>query len=585
MGFNFRFLYIFSLIISFLGIIAFIGDYGFTHSKESRTIFDGYYHFVLAVGLISTATRYYEDKIRFLKNKSFLFDLATVIFTIVIYYFHFLSPFHGQLDHFFANRYWVIFTVVLTFIREFSDLKINFNRTVLNPAQLFISSFIAIILIGSYLLTLPKATVHGIDFIDALFTSTSAVCVTGLAVLNTGSDFTTFGKVIIITLIQIGGLGILTFASYFSYFFKGGTSYENQLALSDMTSSKKLGDVFSMLKNIILITFGIELFSAALIYSSVDPNLFPSKFHHVFFAIFHAVSAFCNAGFSTSDASLYDLTFRYNYFLLLVVAFTFIFGGLGFPIVVNILKYLRYKISQIIHFTSKKNRFYKPWIISLDSRITLVTTISLTTVATLLFYIMEYHNTLEEHHSYFGKFVTSFFAAATPRTAGFNSIDNASMSFPTIMMIFLLMWVGASPQSTGGGIKTNTFAIAFLNVLSLAKGKSKVEIFRREVAEISIRRAFAIMTLSLMAIGLGIMLITFFDPDKNLLDISFECFSAYSTVGLSLGITADLTAPSKMVLIGIMFVGRISMLSLVIAIVKKAKYKNYQYPKEEITMN
>ncbi|WPC12046.1 hypothetical protein LEQ05_13230 [Riemerella anatipestifer] len=128
--------------------------------------------------------------------------------------------------------------VVFTFIREFSDLKINFKRTVLNPAQLFISSFIVIILMGAFLLTLPKATTHGISFLDALFTSTSAVCVTGLSVLNTGSDFTTFGKLIIIILIQIGGLGILTFASYFSYFFKGGTSYENQLALSDMTSSK-----------------------------------------------------------------------------------------------------------------------------------------------------------------------------------------------------------------------------------------------------------------------------------------------------------------------------------------------------------
>ncbi|MCD5968885.1 potassium transporter TrkG, partial [Riemerella anatipestifer] len=227
---------------------------------------------------------------------------------------------------------------------------------------------------------------------------------------------------------------------------------------------------------------------------------------------------------------------------------------------------------------------YRPWVLTLDSRITLVTTVSLTIVGTIIFYILEYHNTLAEHEG-FGKFVTALFGATTPRTAGFNTINNASMSFPTIMVIFLLMWVGASPQSTGGGIKTNTFAIAFLNVLSLAKGKSKVEIFRREIADISIRRAFAIMTLSLMAIGLGVMLITFFDPDKNLLDISFECFSAYSTVGLSLGITASLSEASKMVLIGIMFVGRISMLSLAIAIVKKSKYKNYSYPKEEITIN
>ncbi|MDY3343676.1 potassium transporter TrkG [Riemerella anatipestifer] len=579
---NFKLLYIFSFIISTLGIVAFFGDFGFNQSKDSRMMFDGYYHFAIAIGLISTAARYYEKRTS-VNRKAFIFDLATVIFTVVIFYFHFLSPLYGSLDRFFESRYWVIMAVVFTFIREFSDLKINFKRTILNPAQLFISSFIVIILMGAFLLTLPKATTHGISFLDALFTSTSAVCVTGLSVLNTGSDFTTFGKLIIIILIQIGGLGILTFASYFSYFFKGGTSYENQLALSDMTSSKKLGDVFSTLKNIILITFGIELFSGILIYTSVNSTLFTSEFQHIFFSIFHSVSAFCNAGFSTLDANLYDSAYKYNYYLHLVVIFTFVFGGLGFPIVVNIINYIKYKIAHISPFSEQKRR-YRPWVLTLDSRITLVTTVSLTIVGTIIFYILEYHNTLAEHEG-FGKFVTALFGATTPRTAGFNTINNASMSFPTIMVIFLLMWVGASPQSTGGGIKTNTFAIAFLNVLSLAKGKSKVEIFRREIADISIRRAFAIMTLSLMAIGLGVMLITFFDPDKNLLDISFECFSAYSTVGLSLGITASLSEASKMVLIGIMFVGRISMLSLAIAIVKKSKYKNYSYPKEEITIN
>lgn len=181
--------------------------------------------------------------------------------------------------------------------------------------------------------------------------------------------------------------------------------------------------------------------------------------------------------------------------------------------------------------------------------------------------------------------VTALFGATTPRTAGYNSIDSSAMALPTLIMVFLLMWIEASPQSTGGGIKISTFAIAILNILSLAKGKSRIEIFRREIAEISVRRAFAIMSLSLIVIGFGIMLISIFDPEQQLLDISFECFSAYSTVGLSLGITAKLSSASKFVLILIMFVGRISMLSLVIAVFKKIKHKNYSYPKEEITIN
>jgi Trk-type K+ transport system membrane component len=262
----------------------------------------------------------------------------------------------------------------------------------------------------------------------------------------------------------------------------------------------------------------------------------------------------------------------------------FVLGGLGFPIVVNILKYLKYFfLKRVLNFSNKKHP-YIPWILNLNSRITLVTTLSLTVIGTIGFFIFEYNNVLSDHHG-IGKFITALFGATTPRTAGFNTIDMSVLSFSTVMMIFLLMWIGASPASTGGGIKTNTFAIAILNFISLAKGKDKIEIYRREIADISVRRAFAAISLSLLVIGLAIMLISIFDNDKSLLDIAFECFSAYSTVGLSLGITAQLSTISKFVIIGVMFVGRVSMLSILIAVIKKVKEKNYRYPKEEITIN
>jgi trk system potassium uptake protein TrkH len=183
------------------------------------------------------------------------------------------------------------------------------------------------------------------------------------------------------------------------------------------------------------------------------------------------------------------------------------------------------------------------------------------------------------------KLVVSLFGATTPRTAGFNNVDMTALTFPTVMMIFLLMWVGASPASTGGGIKTSTFAIATLNILSIARGKSRIEIYRRKISNNSIRRAFAIISLSLIIIGGGIMLISIFDSEKGLLNIAFECFSAYSTVGLSLGITGSLSTESKFVLSAIMFVGRVSMLTLVIAMFKKEKFSNYRYPTEEILIN
>ncbi len=582
MNFSLKLFYRIIFWISLIGLIAIITDFGFSQTDFSQKLLDGFYFFVLGLGLVSTFVRYRKE-FTLIKRKVFIFDFLSIVFTLWIFYMYLFVGVPFETDLLLDDPIWVKMAVLLTFIREFSELKINFNRTVLNPAQIFILSFLFIIFIGSLLLILPNATYEGISYLDALFTSTSAVCVTGLVVVDTGTHFTLFGQTIIMILIQVGGIGILTFASYFSYFFKGGTTYENQLALSDITSSKKLGEVFSTLKYIILITFGIELFAGALILTSIDSGAFNSQSEQLFFSAFHAVSAFCNAGFSTLSDSLYDTGFRFNYYLQLVVIFTFVLGGLGFPIVVNILTFLKYKISNLLSFTHRKNK-YRPWVLNLNSRITLITTISISIVAFIAFYFLEYNNTLAEH-SGFGKVVTALFGATTPRTAGFNTIDTATMAFPTLMMVFLLMWIGASPQSTGGGIKTSTFAIATLNILSLARGKSRIEIFRREIADISVRRAFAIISLSLMVIGFAIMLISIFDPEKKLVDIAFECFSAYSTVGLSLGITGELSSASKCIIIVVMFVGRISMLSLVIAVFRKIKHKNYHYPKEEITIN
>jgi potassium uptake TrkH family protein len=568
--------------ISFFGLITVISDFGYTQTAFYQKFIDGFYFFVLAVGLISTFARDIQ-RFTLIKRKVFIFDLLSIGFTLWIFHMYLFVGVPFDTDLLLENPLWVKIAVILTFVREFSELRINFNRTLLNPAQIFILSFLVIIFIGSFLLVLPNATYDGISYLDALFTSTSAVCVTGLIVVDTATHFTLFGQTIIMILIQLGGLGILTFASYFSYFFKGGTTYENQFALSDMTNSRKLGEVFSTLKYIILITFGIELFSGLFIYSSIDPGSFDTQSEKLFFSAFHAVSAFCNAGFSTLSSNIYETGFRFNYYLQSVVILTFVLGGLGFPIVVNILNYLKYSVSNLLSFSSGKNR-HRPWVLSLNSRINLITTMSISLVAFIAFYFLEYNNTLAEHNS-FGKIVTALFGATTPRTAGFNTVDTAAMAFPTLMMVMLLMWIGASPQSTGGGIKTSTFAIALLNILSLARGKSRIEIFRREIADVSVRRAFAIIFLSFVVIALAITLISIFDPGKKLVDIAFECFSAYGTVGLSLGITGDLSSASKFVIIVVMFVGRVSTLSLFIALFRKLKHENYSYPKEEIIIN
>lgn len=576
-------IYRLAFISTILGIFLFISDFGFEKTEKTQQIFNTFYFLVIGLGILATTLRYIEKQ-KQIKRSVIIFDVVTVIITIIILIAHFLGEDAHRHISFLYNDNWVKFAIILTFIREGSEQNINYKRALLNPAQLFIISFLGIIFIGTLLLMLPKATHQGISFLDALFTSTSAVCVTGLIVVDTGSYFTLFGQSVILCLIQAGGIGILTVASYFSYFFKGGASYENQLTLRDMTGANKLGEVFSTLKRILVITFLIELSAAILIYSSLNNAMFKSFFERFFFAVFHSVSAFCNAGFSTLPNSLYQTGFRYNYILQGTVIAAFVLGGLGFPIVVNIIKYFKYFFTKKIFYLTGKQQSHKPWVLNLNSRITLVTTSVLTVIGTILFYLNEYNNTLAEHHG-LGKIITALFGATTPRTAGFNTVDMTALNFSTVMMLFLLMWIGAAPASTGGGIKTNTFAIATLNFFSLARGKSKIEVFRREIAEVSVRRAFAVIALSLLVIGLGIILISVFDSEKSLLNIAFECFSAYSTVGLSLGITASLSSMSKLTIIAVMFIGRVSMLTLLIAVFKKVKQKNYKYPVEEITIN
>ncbi len=571
-----------AFILSLLGVFAFFIDFGYEQSPRIQLALNVFYLIILFVGIGVTFIRYFAEHSKRSRHVK-LFDFASITVTIYIIAIHFLGQEAHKNLSFFYNDNWVKIAILLTFIREFAEQKVSYKKSALNPAQLFIASFLGIVLIGAFLLMLPNATYEGISFLDALFTSTSAVCVTGLIVVDTGSYFTPFGQNIIVFLIQLGGLGILTFASYFSYFFKGVSSFENQVILSDMNNSKKIGEVFSTLKRILAITFSIEIVGALLIFLSLKSKVIPEFGDRISFSIFHSVSAFCNAGFSTLSNGLYDINYRYNYGLQLTLIALFMLGGLGFPIVINVLRYLKYKILKPL-LDRDHEIVYKPWLLSLSSRITLITTSILLVAGTVLVYINEYSNTLEEHNG-FGKIVTALFGAATPRTAGFNTVDMNQLHFSTLMLIFLLMWVGASPASTGGGIKTSTFAIATMNFFSLAKGKTRIEVFRREIADISVRRAFAIISLSLVVIGFAVIAISSFDSQKTLLSIAFECFSAYSTVGLSLGITSSLYAASKGVIIAVMFVGRVSMLTLMIALFRKVKQQAYRYPTEEILIN
>ncbi len=483
-------------------------------------------------------------------------------------------------ETFLSTRYVIEYGLLFYFFFRLTFLLRKIYSIYFNPAILFVGSFAIIALAGTFLLQLPSATTHGISFTDALFTATSATAVTGLIVVDTAKDFTPMGQTIIMVLFQIGGLGMLTFTSFFAYFFKSGASFKESLYMRDILGHDKLSGVMRTVMQIVVFSLILEGIGAVLIYNSFPPS--DSIKSSGFFAIFHAISAYCNAGFSLASDNMHDPSMRFNYSMQWVVMALIVFGGLGYHIAYNIIQYFK---KFIINIFRKKNRVFISRVINLNTKIVIYTTIILIVAGTTFFYFSEQQTNLLAHESVFGKFTTAMFASVTARTAGFNTVDMSSFTIPGILFMIFLMWVGASPASTGGGIKTSTFALASLNIFAIARNKKHIEIGTRRVATEAVNRAFAIISISLASIGLGILLLLIFNPEFTLIQIAFEAFSAFGTVGLTMGITPALSEPSKYVIIFLMFFGRIGLLNLMIGILKSMNKTDYTYPEENILIN
>lgn len=487
-------------------------------------------------------------------------------------------------DALFRQGEWLFVGIFAVLLVEISKNSLFFDRFYFNPTLLFVISFLFLVLLGTALLLLPKVTVGAsLSFVDALFMATSAVCITGLSVVDISSKFSMFGQGVLLILVQLGGLGIMTFAGFFGYFFSGSFSYKNQLMYTELLSEKKLGSVINTLLKIILITFSVEALGTILIYFYTADVANKLGVNHLFFSVFHAVSSFCNAGFSIIPGGLNHEELRFHYPLIWVSSFLFIFGGLGFGIMFNSFAFIkRWAINIFIRVVYGKPFTYKAWVISFNSRLIAWTSGILLIFGTLSYMLLEYHHTLAEHKSLAGKLTTSFLMGASPRSAGFNSVPMENLGMPTVVIMMLLMWIGASPASTGGGIKTTTFAVIVLNVVSLVRGKDRVEVFKREISTDSLKRASAVVFLSFMGIGLAFFFISLTDGDKSIQSLAFECFSAYGTTGLSLGVTPKLSNGGKMVLAASMFVGRVGALTLLVALIKETTFKKYRYPQEQV---
>ncbi len=445
----------------------------------------------------------------------------------------------------------------------FSNIKVN-------PGTVFLLSFIILIMGGAVLLMLPEmsASRSSMDFIPALFTATSAGCVTGLTVVNTATFFSVKGKIVILLLIQMGGLNIISFATFFASFTQKGVGLKQQTMLQEYFSSDSLFSAKGMLRQIISMAFLIEGAGAILIFSLWDPALhFNSLWEKWFYSVFHSVSAFNNAGFSLFSKNLCQDGVRGSFVLHLAFAAIIFFGSLGF-----------FSIQDIFGIRNMRERLRLKWKrLKLSTQISLYSSVALVIFGATCFYILEKNNTLSGMKTMEAG-ITSVFQSVTCRTAGFNTVDISHIAPSMLMIMIFLMFIGASSASTGGGIKTSTFTILLVSAYSTIRGKRNLELLKHSVSFELLNKAFSILTFSLTLIFFATIALLITDPGFGMLRLAFEEVSAFGTVGLSTGITQDLSGYGKIILILSMFAGRVGTLTLALALSKKVATTNYKYP-------
>lgn len=435
------------------------------------------------------------------------------------------------------------------------------------PAQLVAITFLSAIAAGTVLLALPISHTRGsVDLLDALFTATSAVCVTGLVVVDTGTAFNGFGQLVILVLIQIGGLGILTFGTILALATGRQIGVGDRLRVQHQLSHDDSGTVVAMVGSIIRIVVIAELAGAMVLYLRMAPDEGPVR--GAWYALFHSVSAFNNAGFSLYQDSLS----RYvsDPIVSLTIIVLVIIGGLGFIVITNVKRYL-----------DRGSRVR----LSLHTRMVLSMTAVLIIVATTCFLVFESHrNQTFGNLSGPGQILAALFAAVTPRTAGFNTVDYAQMSNASLVLTMLLMFVGGNSGSTAGGVKTTTLFVLGASVWSVIRGRPDTVVFDRRIPLATVVRAGAVAFGALSVAVLGVILLSLFEPDLSMRDLVFEGFSAIGTTGLSTGITGALSSASKVVVMLLMFLGRIGFVSLALALVAQHRSTSLRFPAEEVVI-
>ncbi len=579
------FLRIFAMVIALLTLSTVVIDFGFSLSAEEKNIAMRIYNFSWWFYFIVFTVRLGIFFYKFRKASAGL----TILTGLLIYLTLLPRMFSVSPDGLLYSVWWflghlktTIFVISVFAVLDLSKSIISFLNRKTNPALMMATGFAVIIFIGGLLLLLPRSIAAGanLSVVDAFFVSTSAVCVTGLSPVDISTTFTIDGQLIILALIQIGGLGVMTITSFFALFYMGNTNLYSQLAVKNMIGTDTWNSLLSTLFYILGFTFAIEMIGAAFIWLSVHSTLGMTMQEEVYFAIFHSISAFCNAGFSTLSNNLGNPSFMGINSLYVIISVLVILGGIGFPILMNLKCALFYNVRRLF------NKDYRQYlrVTTINTKIVLATTTVLLVLSTVAFALIEWNGAFAGMTTW-EKIVQSFFHASVPRTAGFNSVDMGSFSNIGILVFMILMWIGGASQSTAGGIKVNTIAVAWANFMSVIRERKSVVVLKREVSQESVQRATATVFASILVILLAFIILLATEPGLTPKQLLFEVVSAVGTVGSSLNATAYLTTAGKIIVSLLMFVGRVGLIVVAMSFVKKKGQERFSYPKDNVIIN
>ncbi|MGE4285759.1 MAG: TrkH family potassium uptake protein [Phycisphaerae bacterium] len=453
----------------------------------------------------------------------------------------------------------------------------------LNPMRTFVLSFLTFIVLGAGLLELPRFHNGSLSFLDACFTSTSAVCVTGLVVKDTGTDFTTLGQLVILTLMQLGGFGIVVFGSIFALLFGKAFSVKETVAMQDLLNSETSHKISKMVAFILTATIIIEVIGALGLWQLWD-GISGSK--RLLYSVFHSVSAFCNAGFALFSDSF--VGFKSMPQVYLVICPLIIIGGLGFLVLYNIAEIASYKLRGISRRLRDPGKLHRrPFVkLSFQSNVVLCTTAVLLVFGTFVFLFFESTkiSAADNTGGFIQRLADCFFMSVTCRTAGFNTVDVAALSDPSKLFAILLMLIGGSPGSTAGGMKTVTLFVIIMAVWAAVRQKNEAEAFKRSIRLVIVARALTVAmfyTVAYITTTLALCYTERFGTFGTL-DLMFESASALGTVGLSTGVTPHLTSAGKLVITFAMFFGRLGPLTILASLILKINTAKYSYPDEPL---